>query len=418
MPEKYDLIIRNGRVIDPASNTDHRADVGIRNSKIACIQENLDGQAEQAVDAEGKIVCPGLIDIHTHLYAKVTTWGIDADPTCLAKGVTTAVDAGSASWVTFPGFRELSISRSQGRVLCYIHISGLGLVYGPIAEMADIRYACPEETAECVLENSDVALGIKVRQGAAQVEKNGVEPLKHAIKAAELSNTHVMTHLGGGVPIDDVLNLMRAGDIATHCFHCRSDTILGEDGQIQDVVHQARDRGVLFDVGHGGGSFGFETARAAFEQHFLPDVISSDLHTLSHGGPVFDLLTTMTKFLVLGMPVGTVIEKTTSGPAKAIRREESLGSLAIGREADIAILEEQEGEFELMDTRGDTVKCDKSLACAGVVRAGNLVDTALWHDYVPRMPKAIEWQAVPGLRKTRPGIFEKVKHKLNLAALE
>jgi dihydroorotase len=418
MSEKYDLIIRNGRVIDPASNTDQQSDIGIRNTKIACIQEKLDGQAEHTFDADGKIVCPGLIDIHTHLYSKVTTWGIDADPTCLAKGVTTAVDAGSASWVTFPGFRELSIDRSQGRVLCYIHISGLGLVYGPIAEMADIRYACPEETAECVLENSDVALGIKVRQGGAQVEKNGVEPLKHAIKAAELSNTHVMTHLGSGVPIEDVLNLMRAGDIATHCYHCRSDTILGEDGKIQEVVHQARNRGVVFDVGHGGGSFGFETARTAFEQHFLPDVISSDLHTLSHGGPVFDLLTTMSKFLALGMPIEAVIEKTTFSPAKAIRREESLGSLAIGREADITILEEQEGEFELMDTKGDTLKGDTSLACVGVVRAGRLVDTASWNDYVPRMPKAIEWQALPGIRRTRPDIFERIKDKLNLAALE
>ena len=418
MPEQYDIIIRNGRVIDPASNTDQVSDIGIKDSKIASVQSDLTGDAEQTMDAEEKVVCPGLIDIHTHLYSKVTTWGIDADPTCLAKGVTTAVDAGSASWVTFPGFRDLSIDRSQGRVLCYIHISGLGLVYGPIGEMADIRYACPEETAECVLENSDVALGIKVRQGGAQVEKNGIEPLKHAIKAAELSNTHVMTHLGGGVPIEDVLNLMRAGDIATHCYHCRSDTILGGDGKILEVVHQARSRGVLFDVGHGGGSFGFETARAAFEQHFLPDVISSDLHTLNHGGPVFDLLTTMSKFLALGMPIETVIEKTTLGPARAIHREDSLGSLEVGREADITILEEEEGEFELMDTKGDTVKCEKRLACAGVVRAGQLVDTAAWDDYEPRMPKAIEWQSLPGIRRTRPEIFEMVKEQLNLGVLE
>ncbi|MDA1139466.1 MAG: amidohydrolase/deacetylase family metallohydrolase [Planctomycetota bacterium] len=418
MSEKYDLIIRNGRVIDPAHNLDQKADIGIQDGKVAGIQADLEGEATQSLDASGKIVCPGLIDIHTHLYSKVTTWGIDADPTCLAKGVTTAVDAGSASWVTFPGFRELSINKSQGRVLCYIHISGLGLVYGPIGEMADIRYACPEETAECVLENLDVAIGIKVRQGGAQVEKNGVEPLKYAIKAAELSNTHVMTHLGGGVPIGDVLSLMRAGDIATHCYHCRSDTILGGDGKVLEVVHQARDRGILFDVGHGGGSFGFETARAAFEQHFLPDIISSDLHTLNHGGPVFDLLTTMSKFLALGMPIETIIEKTTISPARAIRREESLGSLAIGSEADITILDEQEGNFELMDTKGETVKCEKRLACAGVVRAGELIDIASWDDYVPRMPKAIEWQSLPGIRRTRPEIFEKIKHKLNQAALE
>lgn len=387
----YDLVLRNGTVIDPAQQLHRKLDVGISAGKIAALQEDIPlPEGKQVLDVTGKYVCPGLIDIHTHIYPGVTTWGIEADPTCLAHGVTTAVDAGSASWVTFPGFRELSINRSQTRVLCFIHISGIGLVYGPVGEMTDIAYAAPEETAEVVQENRDVALGVKVRQGGAQVGNNGVEPLRKAVQAAERAGVPVMVHMGAGVPLPAVLALLRPGDIVTHCFQGRGDTIVDEKGKLLPEVVEARKRGIIFDVGHGAGSLKFDTVRAAFEEHFYPDVISSDLHTLCIRGPVFDLPTTMSKFLHFGLSLDDVIAKTTIVPARAIGREKETGSLQVGMPADVAVFELQEGEFSFMDTHGATIQGRQKLVCAAVVRQGKLLDRQQYANYKPRALRAVE----------------------------
>ncbi|MBI4640440.1 MAG: amidohydrolase/deacetylase family metallohydrolase, partial [Candidatus Tectomicrobia bacterium] len=349
----YDLLLRGGIVVDPSQGIHKQLDVGVAQGKISRLQENIpSAEAAHAIDVSGKYVCPGLIDLHTHLYTGVTTWGIEADPTCLNHGVTTAVDAGSSSWITFPGFQELSIKRSKTRVLCFIHISGIGLTYGPVGEMREISFAAPEETAEIIQEHREVALGVKVRQAAAQVGTNGVEPLRKAVQAAEKANTRVMVHIGAGVPLPDVLALLRPGDIVTHCYQGRGDTIIDEGGTIVAQVNEARRRGIVFDVGHGAGSLKFDVVRAAFEKHFYPDVISTDLHTLCVNGPVFDLPTTMSKFLHFGLSLDDVVEKTTIAPAKAIGREGEMGSLKVGMPADIAVLDLLEGEFEFEDTHG------------------------------------------------------------------
>ena len=406
-----DLIIRGGMVIDPFQGLHELADVAVRDGKIAEIGKNIQtDDTTETVDATGKYVCPGLIDIHTHIYPFVTTWGVEADPTCLARGVTAPVDAGSSSWVTFDGFRELSVKRSKSRVFGFVHVGGLGLVYGPVGELHDMRYAAPEETAECILDNPDVTVGVKVRQGGMQVGENGVEPLRMAVKAAELANSVVMVHIGSGVPLPDILGLMRAGDIVTHCYQGRGDTILDDGGKLLPEVIEARERGIIFDVGHGAGSLKFDTVRAAFESHFFPDVISSDLHVLNHGGPVFDLITTMSKFLHFGLDLHDVVEKTTVAAARSIGRQDEVGSLAVGRDADIAILEIEDGEFDLMDTHANVVTVSQLLKCAGVVRAGEVVQLEDFADYQGREPKPNEWKKmIRDLESVRPDVYARLK---------
>ncbi|MBI2192133.1 MAG: amidohydrolase/deacetylase family metallohydrolase [Planctomycetes bacterium] len=408
----YDLVVRGGTVIDPSQGLHKVADVGISRGRVAAIGSRLEAPpGARLLDARGKYVCPGLIDIHTHIYPYVTTWGVEADPTCLARGVTTPVDAGSSSWVTFAGFRELSIRRSRARVLGYIHISGIGLVYGPAGEMLDMRFAAPEETAACIEENRDAAVGVKVRQGRFQVGSNGVEPLRLAVKAAEMVRTGVMVHIGLGVPLPDVLAQLRPGDVVTHCYQGQGDGILDGSGKLLPPVVEARRRGVLFDVGHGAGSLKFDVVRSAFEQHFLPDVISSDLHSLNQEGPVFDLITTMSKFLHFGMGLDDVIEKTTVAAARAIGREGALGSLAVGREADLAVLETEEGAFDLKDTHGNVIQASRLIRCASVVRGGEVIDPSAYAGYRPRPPKPVEWRVIGNLDKIRPDIYSQLERK-------
>ena len=344
-------VLRGGRVIDPSQDIDTVLDILLDDNTIVEVGERAaTPTGARILDLAGKIVTPGWIDIHAHVYWGATTWGILADPLCLASGVTTIVDAGSPGWANFAGFNEWIAKPAVTRVLTFVHISGIGLTYGPLGEMEDIRYASPELTADTINAHPEVTTGVKVRQGRGQVGANGVMPLRKAIEAAEAASTRVMTHIGAGVPLPDVLGLMRAGDIVTHCFQGRGDTIFGDDAQLLPEVHDARERGIIFDVGHGGGSFHFPTGRRAIENGFLPDVISSDLHSLSVEGPVFDMPTTASKFINIGMSLPDVIAAVTIAPARSIGRDDTLGSLRPGGVADIAVFDLKEGEFKFEDT--------------------------------------------------------------------
>jgi dihydroorotase len=370
---KYDILLKGGIVIDPAQKLHDLRDVAIADGKIAAIEHDIPANpATQTVFVTGKYVTPGLIDIHTHVYTGVTTWGIKADPVCTTTGVTTVVDAGSPSWATFPGFREYIAKPARTRILTYIHISGIGLVYGPVGEMHELEYADPGKVAETLIRNRDITTGVKVRQGKAQVGENGVEPLKLAIKAAERAGTPVMCHIGAGVPLPDVLKLMRPGDVITHCFQGRGDSILDDKGRIIPDAWAARRDGVIFDVGHGAGSFRYEVAQRAMEQGFISDVISTDLHTGNINGPVYDFPTTLSKFLDLGLSLEEVIEKSTIAAAKAIRREAELGHLKIGATADVAVFDLLEGEFEYFDTHGTMVIGKQKLKADLTIREGKL----------------------------------------------
>ena len=348
---KYDTLLKGGTIIEPSGGLNKQADVAIADGRITAISENIDPQkAKQTISVLGKYVVPGLIDIHAHVYVGVTTWGVAADPACQRTGVTTIVDAGSSGWATFPGFRDYIVQPNQTRILCYLHISGIGLVYGPVGEMLDLRYADPGKVADTIIKNRDLIVGVKVLQGGAQVGDNEVEPLKLAIKAAERADVPIMCHIGAGVSLPKILKLMRPKDVITHCFQGIGDSILDSKGRVIPDAWAARRDGVIFDVGHGGGSFSYDIAKQAMEQGFISDVISTDLHTGNINGPVYNLPTTLSKFLHLGLSLEEVIEKATSQPAKAIQRDDEIGRLKIGYPADITVLDLLDGEFEFYDT--------------------------------------------------------------------
>jgi len=347
---RYDILLTGGIVIDPPGNLNDQFDVAIADGQIVDVAKNIDPQkAVRTIAVPGKYVVPGLVDIHAHVYVGVTTWGVAADPVCQTTGVTTIVDAGSSGWATFPGFSDYIVGPAQTRILCYLHISGIGLVYGPVGEMLDLRYADPGKVADTIIENRDLIVGVKVRQGSAQVGDNGVEPLKLAIEAAERADVPIMCHIGAGVRLPEILKLMRPGDVITHCFQGVGDSILDEKGRVIPDAWAARQDGVIFDVGHGGGSFSYEVAQQAMQQGFISDVISTDLHVGSINGPVYDLPTTLSKFLHLGLSLEAVIEKATIRPAKAIQRDDEIGYLKIGSPANITVLDLLDGEFEFFD---------------------------------------------------------------------
>ena len=369
----YDLLLKGGTVIDAAQNLKAVSDVAITGGVIAAIEQDIpEGSATQTINVKDKFVTPGLVDIHTHVYYGVTTWGIRADGICPTAGTTTVVDAGSPSWVTFPGFREFIAEPAQTNILTYIHISGIGLVYGPIGEMHDIAYANPDRVAETLQAHRDITVGVKVRQGKMQVGDNGVEPLKLAIEAAEQAGTPVMCHIGAGVPLPDILRLLRPGDVITHCFQGNGDNIVDEKGSVIPEVWKAREDGIIFDVGHGAGSFRYEIAQRAMEQGFISDVISTDLHTGNINGPVYDLPTVLSKMMHLGLSLEDVIEKATFSAAKAIQREEQLGHLKVGTVADVAVFEVLDGEFEFFDTHGTKFIGNKKLKAALTIREGKI----------------------------------------------
>jgi dihydroorotase len=384
MKQQLDLLIR-GRVLDPSQALNGPMDIGIRDGVIAAVAPRLDGRrARDVMDVGDAYVTPGFVDIHAHVYAGVTSWGVRPDPPCLKSGVTTVVDAGSAGWTMLQGFRWYVHEPSAVRALCFLHISGLGLVNGWVNECEDLRHQDPRTVGENAAENADFVVGIKVRQGRGQVGDNGVEPLRRAVQAAELAAEHavalgrpqrpvpVMCHIADGVALRDVLELLRPGDVVTHCFQGKGtsgENCTDASGQVLPEVLEARQRGVIMDVGHGGGSFRWGIAEAALEAGFLPDAISTDLHAYNLHGPLYDMATTLTKFLYLGVPLEKVIECATRTPAMAIGRPD-LGTLAVGAPADLAIFRIVDGPVELWDTHLESRTWDRRLHVDATVRAG------------------------------------------------
>jgi len=370
--EPLDLVLR-GEAYDPAGGLRGMREIGIRDGTIAAVERTLESWPRRETLAfPGCLISPGFVDIHAHIYAGVCSWGTKADPGCLPSGVTTVVDAGSAGWPMLQGFRWYVHERSAVRALCFLHISGIGLVNAYVGECEDIRHLDPRTVGESARENRDLVVGIKVRQGAAQVGQWGTEPLRRAVAAAEIAGLPVMCHIGAGVPLPDVLALLRPGDILTHCFQGRGEereNLTDARGRLLPEAREARARGVIMDVGHGGGSFRWEVAEAALEQGFLPDVISTDLHAYNLHGPLFDMATTLTKLLHLGVPLETAIAAATAVPAQVIGRPE-LGTLAAGAPADLAVFRLADEPVELWDTHRQLRRGTRRLRVEATIRAG------------------------------------------------
>ena len=375
----YDLILRRGHVIDPSQKLDAVTDLAFSGGKVAQIGPGLKADAETDVhDLSGFIVTPGLIDLHTHVYWGGTSLGIDTEDFCRRSGVTTTVDADSAGPGNFAGFRKHLIERSQVRILAYLHISFAGIyAFSPrvmVGESEEIRLMAPIDAMEVANANRDLIVGIKVRVGARASGRSGTVPLDIALQVADEVGMPVMAHIDDPPPTyEEVLARLRPGDTLTHAFRPYPNAPVTAQGTVKQAVNEARRRGVLFDIGHGKGSFAFKTARAMLANGFFPDTISSDIHALCINGPAFDQVTTMSKFLCLGMPLANVIAASTANAAFALRRPE-LGSLKPGSAGDATILSVRNGRFDYVDVVGEHVTGEHNIASEGVVIAGRW-----WH---------------------------------------
>jgi dihydroorotase len=373
----HDLILRGGRVIDPAQHIDATQDIAFSGGKIVAIAPRLEDPAHEVRDVTGLIVAPGLIDLHTHVYWGGTSIGIDAMTVAERGGTTTLVDAGSAGPGNFPGFRRHVIEQSPVRILAFLNISFPGIfAYSStvmVGECVDMRLLDLKECVRVIEENRDLIVGVKVRVGRNASGMNGVAPLDMAVAVAEETGLPVMAHLDDPPPSrNEVLSRLRPGDVLTHCFKPFPNTPLRSDGDIWEEVLGARDRGVVFDLGHGAKSFGFGVARGMLARGFVPDVISSDVHVLNVNGPVFDLLSTLSKFHCLGLDMPTLLRTVTSEPAGVLRRPD-LGTLQVGAAGDATIIAVEEGQFDYYDCFGEVLEGRHRLACQGVVRGGSWV---------------------------------------------
>ena len=351
---RFDLLIRGGEVIDPGGGYEGPLDVAVSRGRIAAVDIDIPEEAAcRVIDATGQLVTPGLVDLHTHVFHKVTYWGIDPDPVASVSGVTTWNDAGSAGALTLPGLREFVVDPARVRITAFLNISNIGLV-GENHECANRAYLDVDLFRRLADSNRDLVRGVKVRMGTPTVGENGLEPLRLARRAAEECELPLMVHVAFGPPaIEDVLALMRPGDILTHCFTGLSMKIVDDDGRLNEVAERAWDAGVVMDIGHGTGSFSYGTAEALMDVGRLPDVISTDLHQLSINGPAYDLPTCMSKFLHLGMSLEDVVRASTSRPAEILGLEREIGTLRPGSVADIALFRLLPGQFPLYDIWGE-----------------------------------------------------------------
>jgi dihydroorotase len=395
---KYDLLLRGGHVIDPKSRTSAVRDVAIAGGKVAEVAAGIDpALAFKVVDVSGLYVTPGFIDLHAHVYTGTGEKGSYAgdnsvypDGFTLRSGVTTAVDAGCAGWRNLDDFKDRVIDRSRTRVLALVNIVGSGMRGAKFEQNLDDMEAKP--TAEAALKHKSIVVGVKT----AHYEGADWQPVERAVEAGTIANIPVMVDFGANKPERPLAELvtkkLRPGDIYTHCYSgLRRE--LTEDGKVNPGMFEGRKRGVLFDVGHGGGSFSWGVAIPALKEGFLPDTISTDLHIGSMNTGMKDQINVMSKFLAMGVPLDDVIAKSTWNAARSIKREE-LGNLSVGSPADVTVISLQTGKFGYIDSFGGRLRSDKKLVCEMTLRDGKIV-------YDLNGLARPDWQTLPaGYRST------------------
>jgi len=394
----FDLLLKGGHVIDPANSIDKKMDVGIKNKKIVRVEPDIPASdASKVVDVSEHYVTPGILDIHTHVYTfKLTdsyyVMSLNADAHLFSSGVTTTVDAGTAGWKNFIDFKEKCIDKAKTRILAFINIASDGMVLRGCEQ--DINEMNPEITAALAKRYPGVIVGIKTAHYWTKAPWDEMHPpwasVESAVEAGNICGKPVMVDFWPRPPersySDLILKKLRPGDIHTHVF-AQQFPILDENGKVSDFLFQARDRGVIFDLGHGAGSFWFRKGIPALKQGFPPDSISTDLHMGNINGPVVSMLETMSKYLSMGMPLQEVIMRSTVTPAKEINRPE-LGTLGVGSEADVAVLKHLKGKFGFTDCGRAKMIGKEKLECVVTVRAGRIV-------YDPTGLSMPEWENAP-----------------------
>jgi dihydroorotase len=349
-PRLYDILIKGGEVLDPGRGFRGIADVAVLDGKIAAIETSIPAErGVDVVDAKGLYVTPGLVDLHTHIHYGLTL-GIEADPVAARSGTTTWVDAGTFAQNEVPGFRKFIVEPARARIFGFVYLYPSNR--NPDDDTIKYVNGMMDRTGRMAVANRDIVLGVKLQVGSNMNGRYSLEFLNIARKLCDKYQLPLMVHISFAPPsTDEVMERMRPGDVITHCYNTHTLGILDNQGKVKASVLDARSRGVLFDVGHGVGSFNFEVAHKALDQGFLPDTISTDIYDLNVDGPVYDMPTTMTKMMILGMRFDDVLKRSTVNPARFINRLEGMGTLNVGSPADIALLEMAKGQFQLVDSQ-------------------------------------------------------------------
>ena len=372
LTQSRDLLIKGGTVIDPSQNLHAQLDVAVKDGKILQVAPDIPADGSRTlIPAKGRIVTPGLIDVHVHVFEGVGPTGVNADQYCLGRGVTTAVDAGSAGYFSIAGLRQYVIKPSATRLFAMIDIGARGTLMGLAGNYFNLDWLNPQLTARAADANKPDVVAIKVRLSKEITGSNDLEALKRAIEAAEISHLPVMVHVGDSFsPLPDILRQLRKGDILTHCYTGRPYGPLDANGKILPEMLECRERGVLFDVGDGGPHLSLDVAEKCLQQNFLPDTIGTDLGGLSINGPVYDLVTELSKFLTIGMTLDQVIERVTVRPTRMFNFGVEIGTLRPGAVADITILDPREGSFVFGDSTGEKRTGKQKLQSVAAIRAG------------------------------------------------
>jgi len=385
----YDLLIKGGRVIDPAQKIDDNLDVAISGEKIATVARDISSsEGKQVFDARNKLVTPGLIDLHCHVYAGVIKIAIEPDTIGVKQGVTTLVDAGSAGEATFAGLPKYIIPSSRTTVFCFLHLCSLGLI--PQPELRDWSEVNLEAMAATIESHRDLIKGIKLRLIGNLVASAGAKVVETAKKMATQYGLPLMIHMGdyykkvSPTLAQDMLPLLEAGDILSHFFSIKYGNAMRPDGTFIPELFAAMKRGVVLDTSVGKMNLNFEVAKKGLAQGIMPTTISTDLTTMSLYGPTYSLPVTMSKFMALGLDLKQVIEMATINPARAISVDDRMGSLKPGMNADVSVLELQSGRWTLEDAEEQTIEGNSLLVPVTTVKAGQLIPAEL-----VAMPKPI-----------------------------
>ena len=380
--DKFDLLVRNANLLDPSQQLSGKRDIGIRHGRIEAVEATLAPErANRVMDAGGKLVTPGLVDLHAHTYAFGSAIGIPADELVAHQCTTTVVSAGDAGANNIAAFRRFLVPSARTRQFAFVHIAIGGLVGFPVPELYNIDFAQVEPAARAVAENADFVLGIKVRMSENVIAQHGLVPLQRAIAALEMAGTKgkLMVHIGGvqsQALMSQILDMLRPGDILTHCYSGAPNlagqfTNIVQEGKLLPAALAAKKRGVVFDIGHGGGSFDYTVAEAAIAQGCPPDTISSDVHVFSANTPGMPYLPwVLSKFVAMGFTLAQAVEMATVAPAKVIGRVPLLGTLQVGAPADLSLFDWVEGPVSFVDTRNNKREGKGFLRPAGTVAGG------------------------------------------------